>query len=274
MHLCLGGWRLAVVCDPPAVAAAAAQRYAAFTAGATAGPPDLTLTVTFLPATEDAHSQHPLLETRLVVAGTDYLLDAPDIRGRIELTDQRASLRLPSCDPLRDLEYYLRIVMAALAYQRGGLLVHGAALVLDGQAHLFIGQSGSGKSTVVALSPHAVALGDDLVLLRPTAQGWQAYGTPFWNWQAGQRAGQTSQGALRGIYKLVQSPEVRLEPLPRAAAVAELAANCPIVNDVPEWWPGLLGVCRELASAVPVQRLFFRKDNAFWNVIAGGSTTA
>ena len=124
---------------------------------------------------------------------------------------------------------------------------------------------------MAALAPHATVLNDDLVLLRPEGAGWTAYGTPFWNAETLARDGQNAHGPLAGVYKLVQDRQVYLEPLSPAAAAAELVANCPVVNGIPELLPGLLASCRALAGAIPVQRLHFRKDPDFWGVIGCNS---
>jgi hypothetical protein len=175
-----------------------------------------------------------------------------------------------SDEPAREAEYFLRIALAFLAFQRDGLLVHCAALKRRHLVQLFIGQSGSGKSTVVALSvvaDRATALGDDLILLRRDQAGWRAFGTPFWNLEATRREGELSSGPVAGIYKLVQDRAIYVEPMRPAVAAAELVANCPIVNDQPALLPDLIGRCREIAGVIPVRRLHFRKDDAFWDVI-------
>lgn len=269
--LCLGGWRIRLGCSPAGIADAAAERYAPFIVQDS--PADLEVQADFLPPVDGSPFQHGLLEARLVASSGGYLLDEPEIRGTIELSRGRASLRLSSSDPQRDLEYFLRIVVALVAHERGGLLLHAAGLVYNDRGRVFIGRSGSGKSTVVALSSHAAALGDDLMILRPDSTGWLVYGTPFWNWRTGNRLAQTRHARLYGIYKLVQSLEVRLSPMSPAAATAELVVNCPIVNGV----DGLVGEvmmrCRQLAAAVPVQSLEFRKDATFWRVIEADKTT-
>jgi hypothetical protein len=186
---------------------------------------------------------------------------------------------LRSIEPVREIEYFLRIALALFVLERDGLLVHCAALKRPGAlwtrgdagpVFLFVGQSGSGKSTVVSLSHaagRAVALGDDLILLRREGAGWCAYGTPFWNFETAAREGQLETGPVAGIYKLVQDRAVFAEPMSRAAATAELVANCPIVNDQPALLPVLFDRCREIVSTVPIRRLHFRKDDAFWDVI-------
>jgi hypothetical protein len=189
----------------------------------------------------------------------------------IQTNYRRAGLRFGGSEPAWAIEYFLRVVAAVTAYHNSGLLVHCAALQAGDATFLLVGQSGSGKSTAVALSHDAgkaVALGDDLVLLRPEGEGWRAYGTPFWNIQTVERGGQTSDGLITGIYKLVKDDAIFAEPMGLAAATAELIANAPVVNDLPELSEGLIGRCRSIVQHTGMQRLHFRKDAGFWSVLA------
>jgi hypothetical protein len=220
-----------------------------------------------------------ILLAPLIDKGDQYLLDDRRFYGMIHPSRALAELQLHSIEPARDVEYFLRIVLAFFALRQGGLLLHCAALKRadarcandgGGRVYLFVGQSGSGKSTVAALSQaagRATALGDDLILLRPERGGWRAYGTPFWNFQSTGRAGEVQAGSITGIYKLVQDRAVFAEPMGRAAAAAELLANSPIVNDQPALLAILFDRCRDIATAIGVCRLHFRKDDAFWDVI-------
>jgi hypothetical protein len=183
----------------------------------------------------------------------------------------QATLSMRSDAPTREVEYFLRVALAVFAWAHGGLLVHSAAIAEGHVAFLFTGQSGSGKSTVVALSkgrPGSVALSDDLVLLRKQGAAWWVYGTPFWNPQSDIRNAHLASGQVKAIYKLVQDVDVYAEPMTTAAATAELLANCPIVNSQPALIPELLLRCRDIAGAVGVQKLHFRKDAAFWDIIS------
>lgn len=265
--LSVGGWRLELVCRPEALEAAAAARYRSF-AVPDGTPPDFTASVSAEPPHAGDAAAGRLLDAKLHPRGADFGLDEETVCGTISMGLRQASLVLSSAAPLEDLEYLLRIVVAVVAYSDGGLLVHGSALIDDGRVRLFVGQSGSGKSTVVALSQSRVALGDDLILLRPAGSGWTAHGTPFWNPAAGKRRGETGSGPLAGVYKLIKDREVYLEPMSPASAAAELLANCPVVNGVHSLLPGVLARCKEVAAAVPVRALHFRKDDAFWSVVS------
>lgn len=264
----LATWQLRLECHPAALADAVATRYAPF---ATTAPPHVTAHVTLAVAPSAGSGptlrHHAWLDGRLTLDGGNITLAGPGFSGRFDLDSGQATLALRSTTPLEDVELFVRTVYAWLAFHGGGLLIHAAGVLADGRVHLFTGPSGSGKSTVALLSPDHVILNDDLILLRPQADGWTAYGTPFWNATAVARAGQTAHGPVAAIYRLVQDRDVYLEPLSRAAAAAELAANCPVINGDPARLPGLLARCQALAQAVPVQRLHFRKDASFWELL-------
>lgn len=271
MHLHLAGWRIRLTCRPEALARAVSAQYAAFL-DSDDGPPDLAVAITLTPAPPGDYAiSSVLFEAQLRADGADHVFDAPDICGRISVSRKSAALTARSAAPLADVEYFLRIATALLAYGHDGLLIHGSALLVDGQVHLFIGQSGSGKTTVVSLSSGATALSDDLVVVRREAGGWMVYGTPFWNSETTTRHGQTASGPLAGIYKLIQDRDVFLAPMPPVAGAAELLASCPVVNGQPGLLAGVLGRCRALAAATPVQQLHFRKDDSFWAVLRPGA---
>jgi hypothetical protein len=76
----------------------------------------------------------------------------------------------------------------------GGMVVHSAGMVIDGQGVLFPGVSGAGKSTlcrVLAGVPGFHRLSDDRNVVRSTAGGWSLFGTP-WPGEAGIACNETS----------------------------------------------------------------------------------
>jgi hypothetical protein len=270
MHLRIAGWLIELRVSPAMLAGEVAARYAAFAAEKDEAP-DFSVEVHNEPpgGTGETRSES-ILQAQLTPEGEDFLLDSPQVYGMIDTARGRATLRMRSDSPSREAEYFLRIALALFALPRGGLLIHCAALKRSDLVYLFVGQSGSGKSTVVRLShaaERAIALGDDLIMIRRECDAWQAYGTPFWNLQTGDRGGQQECGRVAQIYKLVQDRSVFVEPMGGAAATAELIANCPVVNDQLALLPGLIDRCRSITAAIPVARLHFRKDDTFWDVI-------
>src|ERR1700744_4871356 len=82
---------------------------------------------------------------------TRFLLRLPGI-GRFLATDGRTldMEPAPETDPLDAIPFLLGMGFGALLMQRGGLVLHAAAVALDGRAYVFCGRSGIGKSTLAA----------------------------------------------------------------------------------------------------------------------------
>ena len=85
-------------------------------------------------------------------------------QGWIDPHGRQAALVMSSTQPLAQAEYFLRLVYALLAYAAGGLLLHAAAVVKGERACVFIGRSGSGKSTVARLARGNRVLNDDMLI--------------------------------------------------------------------------------------------------------------
>lgn len=196
---------------------------------------------------------------------------APGYLGQITADARSATLQL-AVPNAADIDYFLRAVVALVAFERGGLLVHGSGFLRCHQAVVFSGRSGIGKSTSVRVSMgqlDTAPLGDDLILLLPAGDRWRAFGTPFWNPETPQawRSSQTGSGPLAGLFRLVQDTSVFVEPLGVSGAVAGLLSDLPIVPLDGSRVPALMQRLRRLAAAVPVGRLHFRPDPDFWSAV-------
>jgi hypothetical protein len=110
------------------------------------------------------------------------------------------------------LDSLLRILLTVMLLPRRGFLLHAATVVRGGQAYVFMGRSGAGKSTVASLSPRGSVLTDEISLLRHTDGAWQAHGTPFWG--EFRAAGMNCHFPIAGIYSLEQDSKDRVEPMP------------------------------------------------------------
>lgn len=199
------------------------------------------------------------------------LIQAPGYSGVIEVHVRTARLELASPD-LADIDYFLRAVLALLAHEQDGLLVHAAGFLRENRAFLFSGQSGVGKSTTVRVShdmPQTLVLGDDLILLVPGTQGWQAWGTPFWNPETPEawRTGQTRSGLLAAVLRLAQDTTAFARVPSDGEAVAGLLSDLPIVPLDALRVPELLQRLQRLIGAVPVGELHFRPDASLWSAV-------
>lgn len=248
-------------------------RFSPFIANrATADAPDLTL---HLRRADRAHFLRPPAGRHEI-----YRMDRrswEDVRdawsyefaGRLSLSRHEADLALveeSGAEFDRGLENYLRTLTASLILDRGGLLVHSAAVVRNGRGYLFFGPSGSGKTTVTRLSPRDTVLSDDLALVLPDRQGYAIAGIPFG--MAHHHVPDTNESfPLVGLFRLVQSKEVLRRRQEGARALADLASCLPFVMQEKTEAASALQNAGRLLGAVHAWRLLFREDDAFWKVI-------
>lgn len=168
----------------------------------------------------------------------------------------------------RTIENFLRVAFAHMALRKGGVLLHGAAVVRGGRAYVFFGPSGSGKTTVTLLSRGNLILSDDLVMIVPAGggEGFVASSVPFRGLLAPQ-ATSDERYPLAGLFRLVQDTADGLEDVSRPRAVGEIVQSLPFVTERPEAAERALENASALASSTPVKRLHFRKDAAFWRIV-------
>lgn len=260
---------------PGDLAAAWTRRWGSFTS--TAGIAAATLVVDleigdgepFIPRTQPGAP----LDARVALedAGTvAYLSYAA--RGSFHPEAGLGSLRLirTGVEPLeRALENFLRAACSWLAISRHGIVVHAASLVLDRRGLLFYGPSGAGKSTLCSFAECAEVLGDDISLVwrEPGAEA-RMFGTPF----RGSWAGPWVVGSwpLVSAFRLVKAPAARRVAVPRAAALAGLAAVLPFLGPAYSRYP-VLERLDEIFGGVELCDLEFRKDATFWDALSGES---
>jgi hypothetical protein len=161
----------------------------------------------------------------------------------------------------------LRTVYCNLIARRSGIALHAAGVLRDGQAYVFAGRSGRGKTTVARLSEPYPLLDDDLVLIRQAGGAFAAYTSPAW---ARSLPGLDEAGRypLAAIYCLRHGQPARLRPIAPAEAVARILTLPP--GATPAVCDRLLATCSELAEGVPCFELTFAADSRIWELIARG----
>ncbi|HVX58012.1 MAG TPA: hypothetical protein VHA37_09915 [Candidatus Saccharimonadales bacterium] len=133
--------------------------------------PDVEIVYTDVPATlPDALARGVRFQ-----AGRDKLLLVVDgvARFLIEQGNKISIARCPSAEDDDVRAFLLGSVFGALLHQRQDLVLHGSAIEWNGEAVVFVGLSGVGKSTLASAfrkKGHAI-LTDDLSVIRPGPSG-------------------------------------------------------------------------------------------------------
>jgi hypothetical protein len=83
--------------------------------------------------------------------GSQFLLKLPGIGRFLVSNGRRVDVEpAPETDLREALPFVMGTCFGALLLQRGGLVLHGSAVAMDGQAYVFCGRSGIGKSSLAA----------------------------------------------------------------------------------------------------------------------------
>jgi len=172
----------------------------------------------------------------------------------------------PSADLV--LANFVRQVFTHLIIAHGGVILHGACVVKNGNAHIFYGTSGAGKSTICELSSDCIIASDDLTAIRKIGSRFLAWGMPGTGMRIAECGLRNSLGPyrIRAIFRLVQDTENRLIQLEGAKAVADILAlpRTPVES---ARITKMLEFLDELTDHVQSYELHFRKDTSFWKCI-------
>ncbi len=172
---------------------------------------------------------------------------------------------------LYPLEYPLaELWMVNLLAQGRGAEVHGCGLVnAQGEGHLFVGQSGAGKSTMARLwqsQPGIQILSDDRIVRRKIGQKLWMHGTP---WHGEAEFGSATRAPLTRIYFLQHGEKNEVLPQRPAQAIGHLftCSFPPCYNS--EAVDFTLGFFEEVVQAVPCFELRFLQDESVIELISG-----
>ena len=196
--------------------------------------------------------------------GDEWLIERGDFHARWDPRTGRGSVR-QNANPY-SLDSVLRILHSLILAQRGGFLLHAASAICDGRAYLFSGVSGAGKTTMTRLAPADITLlTDEISCLRPSAEGYAAFGTPF----AGElaRAGENCTAPVSALFFLEQGPENRVDELSSAEAVRRLMRNILFFAEDQGLVEKLLATACDFVARVPIRRLTFYPDARVWDQV-------
>ena len=164
--------------------------------------------------------------------------------------------------PIYPLDYPLDELLFINYLSHGkGAEVHACGLVdAVGNGHLFVGQSGAGKTTTARLweaEPGVIILSDDRIILRKIDNTVYMYGTP-WHGEAGFAA--PVRTPLMGIYFLQKAAQNELIPLNKINSTGRLFSCSFLPFYSPQGLEFVLTFFERVARTVPCFEFRFVPD--------------
>ena len=148
------------------------------------------------------------------------------------------------------------LVYAFATADKATLLFHSSVTVLDGKAYLFLGHSGTGKSTHSqqwkAAFPQAELLNDDNPAVRIIEDKTIVYGTP---WSGKTPCYKNESASVQALVQLAQAPENKIERLRMSQAYPHILASVSGLKVMPEMMDRLFESIAKLLELSPVYRL-------------------
>lgn len=164
----------------------------------------------------------------------------------------------------RLLRFALWMGYGAMTARKATLAVHGSCIVYHGKAVLFLGESGTGKSTHTRLWREHIAgsalLNDDSPVVRCEADGVWVYGSP---WSGKAPCYKAERYPLAACVRLSQAPYNKMEKLDVVRGFAAVHPSAPPAFAYEEGlYEGVSATLGKVLSAVPVYRLACLPDEA------------
>lgn len=179
-----------------------------------------------------------------------------------DFTNITASVAPDSPDCGLVLTSMLRIAFAQAILRRDGISIHASAVAADGKAWLFLGKSGTGKSTHARLwlrnIPGSRLLNDDNPAVRLVDGKAVAFGTP---WSGKTQCYRNESSPIGGIVRLVQGDADIFTKKDEVAALVALLPSCSVVHSDAALQSLLCDTLARLIELVPVGELKCLPDN-------------
>lgn len=145
----------------------------------------------------------------------------------------QADIHLNSSDIYQTiaLSSLLHILYSMAILPKGGVMTHASCVTLDGKGYIFLGKSGTGKSTHASLwlqnFTGCSLLNDDNPVIRNIDGVINVYGAP---WSGKTPCYKKASAPLHGIVRLEQATVNRYIPLTEASAFAGLLPSCSVIQ--------------------------------------------
>lgn len=190
------------------------------------------------------------------------------------VADVRAFIRWDDRFAKTALSSMLRIVFAQAILPHGAISVHASVVVNDGKGFLFMGKSGTGKSTHSALWLKHIEgswlLNDDNPIVRVTGEDVVVYGSP---WSGKTHCYRNESAPVAGIVRLKQAPRNRFRVCEDIAAFSAVLPGCSVLRQDMRLHEALCETLAELTERTLVGEFECLPDREAAEVCRRGMTT-
>ena len=190
------------------------------------------------------------------------------------VADVRAFIRWDDRFAKTALSSMLRIVFAQAILPHGAVSVHASVVVNDGKGFLFMGKSGTGKSTHSRLWLNHIEgswlLNDDNPIVRVTGDEVVVYGSP---WSGKTHCYRNESAPVAGIVRLKQAPRNRFRVCEDIAAFSAVLPGCSVLRQDTRLHEALCETLAELTERTLVGELECLPDREAAEVCRRGMTT-
>ena len=176
-------------------------------------------------------------------------------RATLSITPERRSA-------LFSINNALMILYAFRTASLGTLEMHSSVVMRDGKGYMFLGKSGTGKSTHsrqwLETFPGTELLNDDNPVIRVTEEGIRVYGTP---WSGKTPCYRKLDVPVGAIVRIRQSPENKATRLGLVEAYASVYSSCSGLKAERKIADGLHATLEQVVTTVPCFVLDCRPDH-------------
>jgi hypothetical protein len=196
--------------------------------------------------------------------GLDSYIQDPNELRCLSYSQRRLTVHVGYAQP-EPVAGAIGCLLSQLLVENHGLLLHGAFLLHDGCAHVFVGRPGAGKSTIVRNASGVQAVHEEKVAVRHRRGRWWAYGVPLLDNQG--RTGKNQAAPLAGLYLIEKSDCLERSPVGKKEALLQMPFHIVLpLNDTGsrrEAFENLFS----LIDGISLWRLRFRRDSDVSSVI-------
>ena len=167
-----------------------------------------------------------------------------------------------------EIENFFKIFISSVSLNYNSLLIHASAIIIDGEAVLFSGQSGAGKSTIANLSGYEL-IHDDNILISHLGNGvFELESIPFKTPYIKKKF----KGKIRGFYRLFQSNNSYVKKIDSNRQLTYLLFGLWAFDyfgnkDSKKYNSNVINYCIEILPYLKIRELYFSKNLEFLKFI-------